>query len=219
MSNVHDPKHNQYAFSVDNQQFKSNDPTPTGRQILELSGRVPISKFLLVQVGHGQPREIGPDDKVDLSAPGKEHFRALPRECTEGFSGRRQFRLPANDEKFLENLGLQWETITEDKVMRLVIYGFPVPPGYTHSAVNINFRIEQTYPDSQIDMVYFYPPLALSSGKVIGALSPDVFDGKTWQRWSRHRQPESAWRPGIDDVESHMALVNDWLKKETHNGQ
>ncbi|MEW8050028.1 MAG: multiubiquitin domain-containing protein [Candidatus Thiodiazotropha sp.] len=207
-----------YAFTIDNQRFEIVNPAPTGRQILELAGRTPITKFLLVQSGHGQPREILPEDTVDLSCPGVERFRALPRECKEGFSGRREFRLPADDEVFLDSLELRWETVTVSNVMRLVIYDYPVPPGYNHETVDINLRIERSYPDTQIDMVYVYPGLSLSSGRGIGALANDSFDSKNWQRWSRHRQPGSAWQPGIDNVESHLALVNDWFNKEVRYG-
>lgn len=216
---THDPKPQtkKYVFTLDNQRFEIESPT-TGRQILEVAGRTPITKFLLVQVGHGQPLEIQPDDKVDLSAPGTERFRALPRECQEGFSGRRHFRLPPDDETFLDSTGLHWEAVVVDDVMRLIIYDYPVPTGYKRDRIDINLRIERTYPDSQIDMCYAHPPLALASGKAIGSLSDHIFDGKTWQQWSRHRLPESAWRPGVDNIESHLALVNDWFNKEVRNG-
>ena len=214
----HDCNPQQYAFTVDKQKYKVDEPIISGQQILELSGHTPIIRFLLVQSDHGQPREILPEDTVDLSCPGVESFRALPRECKEGFSGRREFRLPADDEAFLDSLELQWETVTANNVMRLVIYDYPVPSGYNHETVDINLRIERSYPDTQIDMVYVYPGLSLNSGRRIGALANDTFDAKSWQRWSRHRQPGSAWQPGVDNVESHLALVNDWFNKEVRYG-
>ena len=69
----------EYAFTVDKQKFKVDEPIITGQKILELSGHTPIIRFLLVQSGHGQPREILPEETVDLSCPGVERFRALPR--------------------------------------------------------------------------------------------------------------------------------------------
>ncbi len=135
---------------------------------------------------------------------------------------RLHFQLPAEDTEYLENCGFQWETLIENQVRRVVFYGSPVPPGYTVSSVDINLRIVDGYPDTQIDMAYFYPHLARSNGKVIGAAitsQPECnFDGKIWQRWSRHRTGANPWRPGLDNIESHLLLVEDWLKREFNKG-
>ena len=98
--------------------------------------------------------------------------------------------------------------------MRVVVRSFPLPPGYTYQAVDVNVRIEPGYPDTQIDMAYFHPALARTSGHAIPALSDDAFDGQTWQRWSRHRTPANPWRPGIDNLATHFALIEDWLTRE-----
>jgi hypothetical protein len=132
--------------------------------------------------------------------------------------GRRHFRLPAEDEAYLDSTGLQWETVIEaagsQAVRRLVIYGFPIPSGYNHASVDLFLRIEPLYPDTQIDMVYFLPALQKSSGGTIGALSSEPFDNKQWQRWSRHRTAQNPWRPGIDCVETHLQQVKSWLTRE-----
>lgn len=131
---------------------------------------------------------------------------------------RRHFQLPAEDSEYLENCGLQWETVTENRDRRVVLYGAPVPDGYNVTTVDINIRIVDGYPDTQIDMAYFYPYLARSDGKPIGAVLTTAtecsFDGKTWQRWSRHRSGANPWRPGLDNIETHMLLVKNWLQQE-----
>lgn len=131
---------------------------------------------------------------------------------------RRDFRLPAEDEAFLESTGLRWETVTEgaadQMVRRLVVYGFPIPTGYNVGVADLFLRIEPLYPDTQIDMVYFHPALAKVSGGAIGALSTEPFDRKQWQRWSRHRTSQNPWRPGLDSLETHLALVRTWLTRE-----
>jgi len=208
-----------WLYTLDGQQYEIETSELTGREILERAGRTPVENFLLVLSGHGRPREIAPGDTVHLKPHGIENLRALPRECTEGLQGRRDFQLPSGDVAFLEQLGLPWASVAEGGVMRLVIFGFPVPDGYNHQQVDLYLRIEPTYPDTQLDMVYVFPALALTSGKAIQALSNDTFNGRTWQRWSRHRTRTSAWRPGVDNVESHMALVADWLAKEVHRDQ
>lgn len=125
----------------------------------------------------------------------------------EAWTPRRHFRLPADDEAFLDASGYRWETAAEAGVQRVVIYGYSVPAGYTTTTVDLNLRIESGYPDTQVDMVYVYPALAKVSGGAIPALSTDQFDGKSWQRWSRHRTGVNPWRPGVDNVETHLAAV------------
>ncbi|NTV49971.1 MAG: hypothetical protein HGB32_11400 [Geobacteraceae bacterium] len=131
---------------------------------------------------------------------------------------RRHFQLPAEDTEYLENCGLQWETVAENQDRRVVIYGSPVPAGYNVTTVDINLRIVNGYPDTQIDMAYFSPLLARSDGKAIGAVVNYNFDGKVWQQWSRHRTGTNPWRPGLDNIESHLLLVEEWLKRELGKG-
>lgn len=127
---------------------------------------------------------------------------------------RREFKIPPEDEEFLARSALEWETVREGGAGRLIIHGYPVPGGYNHQQVSLNLRLDGAYPESQIDMVYVYPPLTLTSGATIGALAADQFDGKNWQRWSRHRTPQNPWRPGVDDLSTHLELVNHWLARE-----
>lgn len=128
---------------------------------------------------------------------------------------RRDFSLPAEDMEWLESLGTNYELVSEAGALRVVLYDLPVPPGYQVGRVAANVRIEAGYPDTQIDMVYFFPDLVRTNGHPIGAICPDQFDGKSWQRWSRHRTPANPWRPGIDNLATHFALVHDWLGRET----
>ena len=127
---------------------------------------------------------------------------------------RRQFRLPEADEEYLNSTGYVWETVCEGQMRRLVVRGFSIPTGYNLPVVDLNLRIEGGYPDSQIDMVYFHPPLARTDNKAIGALTTDPFDSLTWQRWSRHRTAENPWRPGEDGVQTQLLLVQHWLERE-----
>ena len=123
------------------------------------------------------------------------------------------FALPAADQRHLDNLGVSWECI-KDGLQWLIIHGWQTPDGYNHRQVDMALLIPPLYPDAQIDMVYFYSPLARIDGKLIRQLSSQTIQGKPWQRWSRHRTPQNPWRPGVDDIASHLALVDDWLRRE-----
>lgn len=134
---------------------------------------------------------------------------------------RRQFDLPLADVQYLNTLGLNWETVKEGSTHWLLIHQRAVPSGYTASHAQVALQIPPGYPDSPLDMVYFYPALERMDGQVIGAaiqLTNGVpqfpFDGKPFQRWSRHRTDKAPWRPGEDDISSHLVLVDDWLERE-----
>ena len=123
------------------------------------------------------------------------------------------FSLPSADVEFLNALSCRWETVLEGNIRRIVIYDCPIPNGYTTDAVNINLRIGMNYPDEQIDMAYFHPAIQRPDGLAIPAIAEDNFNGKNWQRWSRHRTPQNPWLPGEDDISTHLVCVNQWLIK------
>lgn len=127
---------------------------------------------------------------------------------------RCEFELPEVDREFLAAFGRPWETIKDGATRWLLIHEFLVPPGYNHSQASAAFHIEQAYPDTQLDMVWFFPALGRSDGKGINNLSNQRIDGKEFQRWSRHRTEQNKWRAGEDYLGTHVALVEDWLRRE-----
>ncbi len=127
---------------------------------------------------------------------------------------RRQFQLPDFDLEFLDRRGRPWEAVVENGMHWVVLHDHPVSKGYNHTSVSAALQLPQSYPDTQIDMVYFYPHLAPTNGKLPRRLSSHKFDGKIWQRWSRHRTNANVWRRGYDCIETHLLLVNEWLERE-----
>lgn len=127
---------------------------------------------------------------------------------------RRQFQLGEEDEECLAARGQPWEAVIENNAKWLVFPDYPIPDGYNHSMATAAIRIPPSYPDDQIDMVYFYPALSLNNGKSIGQLTPLAFDGKQYQQWSRHRTTANPWRPNLDNVCTHLLQVDSWLERE-----
>jgi hypothetical protein len=127
---------------------------------------------------------------------------------------RREFQLPSLDEAYLNTTGFRWETFVHGAMRWLLIHDWPIPFGYNASAVRVALSIVPSYPDAQLDMAYFSPPLARLDGKPTGALTLIDVGGEQYQQWSRHRTPDSPWRPGEDDVSSHLVLARDWLERE-----
>lgn len=74
-----------FVIQIDKDTFRLTDPTPTGRQLLTLAGKVPPEKYALyLKVKGSQPLRIGLDQTVDLREPGVEKFVTLPLDQTEG---------------------------------------------------------------------------------------------------------------------------------------
>ncbi len=127
---------------------------------------------------------------------------------------RRDFFLPENDNTFLNSLGLPWELVKEGHSCWLIVSQYPVPEGYNVKTVKVALLIPPGYPAAQIDMAFFYPHLAIVGGRAIGALAFQAINGVQYQRWSRHRTSSNPWRPGIDDVSTHLQLVDYWFERE-----
>lgn len=130
---------------------------------------------------------------------------------------RRQFELLEFDREYLDGRALVWETIIEGKTRCVLLIGYEIAAGYIYDNVNIALELPQSYPDTEIDMVYFNPHLARVDGVAIRQISDRTIDGKAWQRWSRHRTSANPWRRGYDCIETHMLLVDEWLDRELRN--
>jgi hypothetical protein len=127
---------------------------------------------------------------------------------------RRGFQLPAEDLECLVALGMSWEAVNEGNAKWIIFPEYPIPEGYNHRTASAALRIPALYPDEQIDMVYFFPALALASGRAIARLTPFALDGKQYQQWSRHRTRDNPWRLGLDNICTHLLQVNNWLDRE-----
>lgn len=212
------PRGRHYAIKIDRQTYVVKGEMITGRELLLLAGKTPPERFQLNQLFRfGRVEKVELDEKVDLAMCGVERFATIPLDQTEGRPGRSDFLMPQADSEFLEANDYQWETIREGQNRWLIIRGFSIPPGYNVEKADLALNIPPAYPTAQIDMVYFFPHLSLQSGRVIKALTPLSVEGKNYQQWSRHRTPANPWRPGIDDVSTHLSQVTHWLERELNH--
>jgi hypothetical protein len=205
----------QYHIMIDRDSIKVEKTQFTGREILTLAGKVPVERFQLNMKSRGKTTVVQPDQVIDITEPGLEKFVTMPLDQTEGERPvlRRQFTLPEEDMEYLDSLGNAWEAI-ENGGRWLLVHDFKVPDGYNHKEVTLTMRIEGGYPTAQIDMIYVHPALARIDGQPIGALAQMIIDGKAYQRWSRHRTGQNPWRPGLDNLSTHIPLAEFWFKQE-----
>ena len=216
------PRAKRYRIRVDRQRYTVDRPAMTGREILALAGKNPVNRFRLDQkLRGGQAKKVGYDESVSFAAPGVERFMTVPLDQHEGAvaapatpSGRREVALPEHDVEHLDARGLPWETVVDGRRQFLLVHDFPLPDGYQARTATVALMIPPGYPTVQFDMVYFDPPVVRADRQPIGALATLVIGGTPFQRWSRHRTAQNPWRPDLDDVSTHLALVEEWLAQE-----
>ena len=127
---------------------------------------------------------------------------------------RRQFDLLPEDEGFLNDYGVSWESVIDGSHW-VLLHDFPAGDRYNHSHPIAAIRMETGYPHAGLDMVYFFPALSRKDGEKIGAADAvQAIDGRSFQRWSRHRTAQNPWKPGEDNLGNHIHLIEDWLDRE-----
>jgi hypothetical protein len=79
------PAGHHYIIMVDRNKFTVKQECMTGREILELAGKIPVARFQLNQRFHGgKVEKVGYDQKVCFTEPGIEKFMTIPLDQTEG---------------------------------------------------------------------------------------------------------------------------------------
>lgn len=108
--------------------------------------------------------------------------------------------LPATDAEYLTSKGIPFEEINDAGRKGIVLKQRPLPIGrYDADTADILILLPAGYPDCPPDMFHLLPWVRLLNGNRYpnAADQPVDFDGKSWQRWSRHN---NEWRPGIDGI-------------------
>ena len=120
--------------------------------------------------------------------------------------------LPAHDRAYLAERSLAFREVVEGGQVGVILEGFPLPPArFQVNAADILILLPPGYPDTPPDMFHALPHLTLAgTGRQPRATQARVaFDGRSWQRWSRH---SSEWRPGIDGLRTMLKRVEHALE-------
>ena len=119
--------------------------------------------------------------------------------------------LPPEDKQYLNTtFPSKWKIESIESECGLIVNDYSLPEGYNFSKADLLILIPNNYPMAHLDMFYLDPGIARKDGKPIEALQDETHLGKKWQRWSRHYQ----WRAGLDDIKTHMYIIENSLKKE-----
>lgn len=209
------PPAHRYRVKLQNQYVVFTSPYTTGKDLIIQSGKPDYTDYELYAFysNNPTPQKIGYDQDVDLTERCLLRFVRQPKQQTEGRGNRQQFALPEGEIELLENRGLHWETLVDGNQHWVILYDYPVPEGYNVKSATVALCIQPGYPAAEIDMAYFYPALNRLDGKPIPALCQVTIDGLIYQRWSRHRKAGD-WQPGVDNVITHLLLVDNWLTRE-----
>ncbi len=212
------PRAKTYLVRIDKETYRIHKTDPTGEELLAAAGKT-SAKYKLYQIFRGkQPEPVAPDQHVDLRAHGIERFTTVPKDPGEGGSAaalRRDFRLAEADSDALDAMNIEWTTVKDPSgTLLLVIPGWSLPAGYNVATATLVLVLPAGYPDTQIDMAYFSPALSRTDGKAVNNLTSVTWSIGALQQWSRHRTAQNPWRPGVDDISTHLSLVDDWLRRE-----
>jgi hypothetical protein len=204
-----------WKLNVQGVVIESRTPTIVAKDAIRKAGFDPQAQWIIVLKIAGEPRkEIDINTAIDLKHPGIEKLRLTPRQINNGEAVTPRgldFALLPHDEAHLDRLGLFWETVIDAGRRWLILPAYPLPPGFNHAAADIAIEVPVSYPGAQLDMFYCRPHLALTSGCVIPQTQvAENIQGVSFQRWSRHRQ----WDSARDTLATHLALVDESLRRE-----
>lgn len=215
------PRAHKYKFRIDREHFVVEHRKITGAKLFELAKKSPAEYRMHQKLHGGHMKEVKVEDTIDLGEPGIERFatmklsegdgeQAVTSEAASAAAVRRQFRLPSDDEGYLNSLGLRWETIETRAGRWVLLHGHPLPAGYAQQTTTIAIHIEGGYPPGKLDMASFRPPLSRADGKELVKVSPITIDGQEYQQWSRHYD----WQDDLDSLATHHLHVKNWLEAE-----
>ena len=122
--------------------------------------------------------------------------------------------LPEIDRDYLLEKKLHFKEVQSGPHKGIILIDFPLPFGkFNYEKTDILIILPPGYPDSAPDMFYVFPPLLLTPINRPARAADAVFqfDGRNWQRWSRHFDRKE-WRAGIDSLISYLKKVENALE-------
>jgi len=207
----------EWKLNVQGVVIESDTPTITVREAVTRAGFAADGSWIIVLKTAAERRQVELDETIDLTLPGIEKLRLTPREINNGASNARprEFALLPSDETGLSERQFDWSALVDQGRQWLLLHDVDLPQGFNARTATIAVEVPASYPMAEIDMFYCQPPLARADGRPIPQTEVmQSIGGSTFQRWSRHRGAGSPWRPGNDNVLTHLTLVDASIARE-----
>ncbi len=111
------------------------------------------------------------------------------------------------DREYLNRKKFNHGTFSHGQFLAIVIYDFPLAPGYQIASTNLLILLPGGFPDAAPDMWWCDPWVRLANGTdPVAASVREQIGPRVWQRFSRHFGA-SRWAPGRSGVESYVTLI------------
>lgn len=120
--------------------------------------------------------------------------------------------LPSKDRRYLASRDIAYREVEQGGQKGVVLTDFPLPDGkFQVTRADILIVLPPGYPDMPPDMFYAVPHLLLMAGnRAPRATEARLnFEGRNWQRWSRHN---NQWRPGSDGLWTMLKRIESALE-------
>jgi hypothetical protein len=183
----------------------------TAQDILKAGDYGPDYQLFMLR-GEGDPtggQLLAPTDVVLVA--GGMHFRAIPGNATFG-SAREAALSSVGNELLEEDLarlhgqGFRFEIVCAGAEVGIVVHDVRLPDGvYSRRSTDMLLKTTVLYPQSEMDMFWVQPEVLLASGAEPVATNLEVHFGRTWRRFSWHRN--CPWVPGRDDLLTHLEFA------------
>jgi|HubBroStandDraft_1064217.scaffolds.fasta_scaffold142212_2 hypothetical protein len=119
-------------------------------------------------------------------------------------------KIPEPDRDFLSVCGYAVTVVSEGNNIHVILHAMKFPASYSVQEADVRMVLPSGYPNAAVDMFHTLPVIFLANGaQPVGGGGRNVFDGETWQQWSRHIQ----WRTGIDDLRSFVRAIEKEIAK------
>jgi hypothetical protein len=114
--------------------------------------------------------------------------------------------IPQKDEDYLRERGFNYELKQVGNDICLILKNWPFPEAYNPRTADVLIVIPPSYPSNQLDMFWTIPDVKLAANGNWPQASGEHgnYDGKAWQRWSRHT---SEWRAGVDNLRTFITAM------------
>ena len=118
--------------------------------------------------------------------------------------------LPSRCRRYLVEQQIQFEEV-DGPQKAIILKSYPVPGRLDADRADFLILLPDGSPDVRPDMFFEMPWLKLVQGGGFprAADQPFQFEGRNWQRWSRH---QDQWRPGVDGIWTMLRRIDTALE-------